>query len=88
MSSLRIEAYRGDLSKWVQVGKIGPHDPAGTMSSNLSDGTREIYQFSCAEDDSYSVVRKLPLGIDVEIGHQRLIDYAELAKAEFVEAGY
>lgn len=84
MSPLRVEVYRSDLSRWVQVGEVGPQEPPGTMSSNLPDGTREIYQFSCAKDDSHSVIRKLPLGIDFEIGHFRLFDAAELARAEIV----
>lgn len=69
MSPLRIEVYNPDLSKWVQVGpELGSTDCPGTISSILPDGTREIYQFFCAEDGSHSVIQKLPFGLDAEIG--------------------
>lgn len=82
MSPLRVEAYNPELSRWVQVGQeLGPTDRPGTISSNLPDGTREIYQFFCAEDNSHSVVQKLPLGLDAEIGHLRILDAQNVADA-------
>lgn len=85
MSPLRIEAYRGDTSEWVSVGEVKPTDPPGTMSNNLPDGRREIYHFSCASDDSNSVIRKLPFGIDIANDQQRIISESQIERAE-VEA--
>lgn len=82
MSPLRVEAYNADFSRWVQVGSdLGPGDRPGTISSNLTDGTREIYQFFCAGDDSYSVVQKLQFGLDAEIGRLRILDAQNVADA-------
>lgn len=82
MSPLRVEVYNPEISKWVQAGQeLGPQDQLGTISSNLPDGTREVYQFLCAEDDSHSIIQRLPIGIDVEIGHLRILDPQNVANA-------
>lgn len=82
MSPLRVEVYNSEVSSWVQVGsELGPNDRPGTMSSNLPDGTREVYQFFCAEDDSHSVIQKLPVGLDAEVGYLRILDTQNVADA-------
>jgi len=81
---LRIEAFNADLSRWVQFVEVGSNDPPGTISSNLPDGRREIYQFSCSLDDSYSAIKRLAKGIDLEVGRLRITDAASVIQAETV----
>lgn len=68
----RIEAYRSDFKSWVSVGDVLPGQ-RGSMSNNLLDGRREIYLFECATDDSHTTVKKMPFGVDIEMGNLRAI---------------
>ncbi len=82
MSPLRVELYKPELHQWVQAGRdLSPSDPPGTVSSNLPNGKREIYQFFCTEDDSHSVIQRLPGGVDAETGRFRIIDAEEMVNA-------
>lgn len=73
MSPLRIEAYRGDISRWVQVGEVKPGDPSGSVSQNKPDGTRALYLFECAPDDSQSTIYRAKFGADVDMGKLRAV---------------
>lgn len=57
---LRIEAYDTSLNQWLSSPDLGPSDNPGSMSSNLNDGKRVLYVFYCADDDSHSVINRMP----------------------------
>ena len=84
MAPLKVEIYGGPERSWVPAGEVKPNDPSGTVSNNLPDGSREVYAFSCAQNDSQSVIKKLPAGIDVATSRYRAIDLSELESAEIV----
>jgi hypothetical protein len=72
MSPLRIEIYNPELSRWIQVGEVKPGDPSGSISDNKPDGTRDIYLFECAPDNSKSTIYRSGLGLDTEVEQGRL----------------
>lgn len=71
MAPLHIEAFNPARKEWVRVGDVYSTDPPGTMSNNKPDGSRELYQFACAKDDSKSTIYRSGLGVDIEIGRFR-----------------
>lgn len=73
MAPLRIESYRGDISQWVQVGEVNPGDRPGSISQNTPDGTRELYLFECAPDNSQSIIYRSKFGADVDGGKLRVV---------------
>lgn len=70
---LQIEAYNPELSEWLKIGDVKPNDPPGSFSQNRPDGSRELYLFECAEDNSQSTIYRSPFGIDTEIGNLRAV---------------
>ena len=72
MSPLRIEAYNPELSRWIQVGEVKPGDSPGSISDNKPDGTRDVYMFGCAPDNSKSIIYRSGLGLDTEVERGRL----------------
>ncbi len=73
MCPLKIEAYSGDKSKWVDVGEVKPGEQPGSLSQNRPDGTREVILFSCASDNSQSTIYRSKSGIDLVVGNIRAI---------------
>lgn len=84
MSPLRVEAFNSEINSWVRVGEVGPADYPGSVSSNLPDGRRGVYEFSCSPDDLYSKILKLAVGIDTEIGRFRMPDVGSVLNAETI----
>lgn len=65
MSPLHVEVFNSGRNKWIRVGEVQPTDPPGSMSNNKLDGSRELYQFGCAPDDSKSTIYRSGAGIDI-----------------------
>jgi hypothetical protein len=72
MAPLSLETYSPDAKKWLRVGLIGPGAPPGSVSDNR-DGRRDVYVFSCASDNSHSVIQRSVAGVDREIGPLRAV---------------
>jgi hypothetical protein len=92
MSPLYIEVFHPIDNKWLKVGQINPKDRPGSLSHNSENGKREMYVFSCMDDDLKSVICKSGFGMDSESGITRtVIDYSkpkiikELKKGESFE---
>lgn len=73
MAPLNIEVYNPERSDWIKAGELKPGDRPGSMSQNKPDGSRDIYMFECALDDSHSTIYRSALGADTEIGDARLV---------------
>lgn len=73
MAPLEIDTYRPDLNKWVHIGEVKPGDRPGSIAQNNPDGTRDIYIFECAKDDSSSTVYRSKSGVDFTKGQLREI---------------
>lgn len=66
MPPLSLELYDPKGQKWTPLSPIlNPGDPPGSFSQNLPDGSRELYMFECAEDDSQSIIYRSPSGLDI-----------------------
>lgn len=72
MSPLRIEVYNPERNSWIQAGEVKPGDPPGSISSNKPDGSRDVYMFDCAPDDSKSTIQRSGFGVDAELAEGRL----------------
>jgi hypothetical protein len=73
MSPLYVEVFHPIDNKWLKVGQINPKDRPGSLSHNGENGKREMYVFSCANDDLKSVIYKSGFGTDSESGTTRII---------------
>lgn len=82
MPPLHINIYDSEAG-WGLVGKVGPDDPQGSVSNNKPDGSREVYLFDCAFDDSKSTIYRSPAGIDWEVGPTRAV--ASTGRLEIVK---
>jgi hypothetical protein len=70
---LLLEVYNPHLKTWVEAGRVSPGDPPGSMSNNTLDGSRELYIFECAVDDSTSTIYVVPGKGDVATTHVRAV---------------
>lgn len=75
---LRLEVY-DERKNLVPVGIILPESIPGSMS-DVSQGTRQVYMFECARDDSHSTIHRSRAGIDVEQGESRVISSAQFVQ--------
>ena len=63
MSALILDLRSPDGTTWINVGRISPTDPPGSLSHN-HDGRRELYVFGCM--GTHSVVVQCGAGSDYE----------------------
>lgn len=87
MAPLNIEVYNPARSEWINVGELKPGDRPGSMSQNKPDGTREVYLFECAQDDSHSSIYRSELGVDTEIVDARLVGTEGLEVVSELKSG-
>lgn len=74
MSPLRVEAFHPVEKEWVRIEpELKPGDPSGSMSNNNEDGSRDLYLFECADDDSKSIIYRSGFGTDVDLGAKRVV---------------
>lgn len=83
MSPLYIEVLHPIDNRWLKVGQINPKDRPGSLSHNREDGKREMYVFSCADDDLKSVIYKSGFGTDSESGITRTI--SDFSRPEIIK---
>ena len=72
----------GLYDEWRETGRLGP-GMKGSISHNKPDGTRMLYEFECADDDSYGVLNLSEAGIDITAGPVRSVlstTFRELAR--------
>lgn len=67
MSPLRVEVYNPGAKRWFLTGEVKPGGPPGSISDNKLDGSRDVYIFWCAPDDSQSTIYRSGFGVDVEL---------------------
>lgn len=68
MAPLSVEVYNPAARRWVKAGPdVKPGDPPGSISDNKPDGSRDIYMFECAQDDSQSTIYHSGFGLDTEL---------------------
>ncbi|HEY5601343.1 MAG TPA: hypothetical protein VIK81_04665 [Patescibacteria group bacterium] len=73
MSPLSVEIYNPEARNWVKAGEVKPGDPPGSISDNKTDGSRDIYMFDCAPDNSKSTIYRSSFGADVDLGTVRVV---------------
>ena len=56
---------RGEKGEWHQIGMLRPGDLPGSISDNRPE-RRDLYMFTCSEDDSRAEILKAKAGIDAE----------------------
>ncbi|MDP2638101.1 MAG: hypothetical protein Q8P26_03500 [Candidatus Levybacteria bacterium] len=66
MPPLEIRMQHPLTEQWIKFGEVKPEDRPGSISDNTSQG-RQIYLFSCKDDDSGSTIYRSKLGIDVDL---------------------
>ncbi len=67
---LKLETYNRETKSWIEVGVLHPGSYPGSIS-NISQGSRQIYLFECAKDDSHSAIYRSLAGVDIEEGITR-----------------
>ncbi len=82
MSPLLVEAFTP--TGWIPVLEMGPDAEPRNMSSVQTDRSREMYYFYCVPDDSHSVIKKLPPGLELDLGNKRGFILDDIKKAEIV----
>lgn len=68
---LTIEVRVGQ--DWVEAGRLGPGDPAGSMSNNTAEA-RELYVFGLTATGA--TIWRSDLGLDMEVGPYRSVTSA------------
>lgn len=71
--TLSIEVYHPDRKEWIKLPEWKPGDLPGSVSQDKPDGTREVYLFECASDDFHSTIYRSTLGVDTEVGSNRIL---------------
>jgi hypothetical protein len=66
-AGLRIEVQPIGTDRWKQVATLTPSDPAGSVSTNLPGGGRDVILFSCC--GGYSLILRSVSGADTLAGH-------------------
>lgn len=92
MPPLEIETQHPQTKSWIKIGEVKTGDSPGTISDNTPQG-RQIYLFSCKDDDSGSVIYRSKFGMDVDLSNtSRLVNnltgfetVKELSKGESFE---
>lgn len=73
MSPLRVEIYNPEARNWIKIGEVKPNDLPGSISDNKSDGSRDVYMFECAADNSKSTIYRSGFGADIDLGSMRVV---------------
>lgn len=68
-----METFHPIDQKWIRVIAVHPTDPMGSLSNNKSDGSRDLYLYECAKDDSKSTIYTSGVGADAEAGRFRAV---------------
>lgn len=71
--TLSIEAYHPERQEWIKLPELNPGDRPGSVSQNKPDGTREVYLFECAPDDSHTTIYRSTLGADAATPEIRIV---------------
>src|SRR3989344_5798873 len=71
--TLGVEVYNAMAKDWVQLPELKPGDRPGSVSQNKPDGTREVYLFECAPDNSHSTIYRSKLGADAATPDTRIV---------------
>lgn len=75
--------FEGKINgQWQTLGMQKCGDPPASISNNTLAGQREVYVTQCFAD--HATISRLPGGIDIEQGADRLIDSEELKHAILV----
>lgn len=77
----RVEVYSPESSSWISVRDLPPGEK-GSVSQNLPDGSRKIYVFECASDDSETILYEPSDGIDLTDGEARVVIGSEELKVK------
>jgi hypothetical protein len=64
MPPLSVEVCQKGSDVWTALPILEPGDRPGSISDNPANGTRQVYMFECAKDDSYSRLLRSKGGID------------------------
>lgn len=71
--TLTIEAFDPERKEWIKLPELNPGDRPGSVSQNKPDGSREVYLFECAPDDSHSTIYRSALGVDAATSDKRIV---------------
>lgn len=89
MAPLELRMYNPFTKEWKKVGEV-PEGDNGSISNNKPDGTRDIYFFECAEDNSHSTIYRSGFGMDMEITgtslRELIIDGSKIEKVAELKA--
>lgn len=87
MAPLSLEIYNPKTGGWKEVGRLGPGKRPGSISDNRPDGRRDVYVFSCAEDNSHSAIQRSAAGIDGATEQLRAISTVGAEIVKVLHAG-
>lgn len=76
MSPLRVEAYISETDSWNLVGDVNWGDPDASMSSNNSDGSRDVFLFGVDIIKRIGFIKRSIAGLDEATPDTRIIDSA------------
>ena len=68
MPPLELEIQNQQTKQWAKIGEIKPSDRPGSISDNTPQG-RQIYLFSCKDDDSGAIIYRSKFGTDVDLSN-------------------
>ncbi|TSC85398.1 MAG: hypothetical protein G01um10147_1174 [Microgenomates group bacterium Gr01-1014_7] len=71
--ALNVEAFHPERNEWIKLSQLNPGDRPASMSQNKPDGTREVYLFECAPDNSHSTVNRSTSGADASNPDIRIV---------------
>lgn len=81
--SLLLEIPSGQLSGWIEIGRVETGDPPGSISNHTEDGTREIYLFACLSNEK-SVLYRSNFGLDQDITTSIRLTDLDLSQLEVI----